>query len=83
MTPDPYSPGRTASDLVGLVNVVAGQGAQGGAAGLGHYRQDGMDDSYHKGVFSSSLRDIEEGKRFTQLAMLPLLPISEKLRLIC
>lgn len=45
---------------------------------------DGMDDSFHhKGVFLVLERDTEEGKRFTQLAMLPLLPISEKLRLIC
>lgn len=45
---------------------------------------DGMDDSFHhKGVFLILERDTEEGKRFTQLAMLLLLPTSERLRLIC
>lgn len=81
LTPTP--PGRTASDLVGLVNVVVGQGAQEVLQAWDIVIVDGMDDSFHhKGVFLVLERDMEEEKRFTQLAMLPLLPISEKLRLI-
>lgn len=81
--PTPTTPGRTASDLVGLVNVIVGQGAQEVLQAWDVVIVDGVDDSFHhKGVFLILERDMEEGKSVRLLVMLLLLPTSEKPMLI-
>lgn len=66
MTLTPTPPGRTASDLVGLVNVSSWTRSPEVLQAWDIIVADGMDDSFHhKGVFSVLERDTEEGKRFT------------------
>ena len=82
--PIPTTRGRTASDLVGLVNIIVGQGAQEVLQAWDIVIVDGMDDSFHhEGVFLILERDVEEGKSVRLLVMLLLLPTSEKPMLIC
>ena len=64
MSPTPHHPGETAPDLIGLIHVIVGQGAQEVLQAGDVVIVDGVDDCFHhKGVFLVLDRDIEKERK--------------------